>query len=69
MEKCYRSEPFHSDRERVEFLFALYDKLTAPLLPVTVKPRGRRLQVAAYTPRTARPRTPALPGQIPPPRP
>lgn len=24
VEKCYRSEPFHSDRERVEFLFSLY---------------------------------------------
>lgn len=37
VEKCYRPEPFHSDRERVEFLFALYEKLTAPLLPVTKK--------------------------------
>lgn len=41
VEKCYRLEPFHSDRERVEFLFALYEKLTAPLLPVT-KPRRRK---------------------------
>ena len=39
VEKCYRSEPFHSDRERVEFLFSLYEKLTAPLLPVTGKKR------------------------------
>lgn len=31
VEKCYRAEPFHSDLERVEFLFALYEKLTAPL--------------------------------------
>ena len=42
VEKCYRPEPFHSDRERVEFLFSLYEKLTAPLLPVTPKTRGRR---------------------------
>ena len=37
---CYRPEKFDSDRQRVEFLFALYEKLTAPLLPVT-KPRRR----------------------------
>jgi len=63
VEKCYRSEPFHSDRERVEFLFSLYEKLTAPLLPVTPKTRGRRSQTAATTPRPRRQRTPALPGQ------
>ena len=42
VEKCYRSAPFHSDRERVEFLFSLYEKLAAPLLPV--KPRSRNLR-------------------------
>lgn len=31
VELCYRKEPFHSDRERVEFLFNLYEKLAAPL--------------------------------------
>jgi hypothetical protein len=31
VEKCYRSQPFASDRERVEFLFALYEKITTPL--------------------------------------
>jgi hypothetical protein len=46
VEKCYRPEPFHSDRERVEFLFALYEKLTAPLLPVTPTKRGRVKDVA-----------------------
>ena len=50
VEKCYRSEPFHSDRERVEFLFSLYEKLTAPLLPVTPKTKGRRSQAAATKP-------------------
>jgi hypothetical protein len=34
---CYRPEKFDTDRQRVEFLFALYEKLTAPLLPT--KPR------------------------------
>jgi hypothetical protein len=28
--------------QRVEFLFALYEKLTAPLLPVTKSKKGRR---------------------------
>lgn len=31
VDACYRAKPFHSDRERVEFLFALYEKLTTPL--------------------------------------
>ena len=63
VEKCYRPEPFHSDRERVEFLFSLYEKLTAPLLPVTHKTRGRRSPPGA--PRRTRQRTPALPEQNP----
>src|SRR5208283_3335529 len=29
---CYRREPFESERKRVEFLFARYEKLTAPLV-------------------------------------
>jgi hypothetical protein len=32
VDRCYRSQPFTSERQRVEFLFALYEKLTAPLL-------------------------------------
>ena len=40
VEKCYRPEPFHSDRERVEYLFRLYEKLTAPLLPSTPQSRS-----------------------------
>jgi len=60
VEKCYRPEPFHSDRERVEFLFSLYEKLTAPLLPVTAKTRGRRSQTAATTPRPGKQKTPGL---------
>ena len=34
---CYRAQAFTSERQRVEFLFALYEKLTSPLLPVTAK--------------------------------
>lgn len=39
---CYRPQPFDNDRQRVEHLFALYEKLTAPLLPAAKKPRPRR---------------------------
>src|ERR1017187_3859398 len=68
VEKCYRPEPFDSDRQRVEFLFALYEKLPAPLLPVTPKSKSRRSQTAARASqsRRTRQRTPALPGQNPP---
>ena len=37
---CYRPEKFESDRQRVEFLFALYEKLTAPLLPAAKSKKG-----------------------------
>ncbi len=32
-DRCCRKEPFPHDRARVEHLFALYEKLTAPLAP------------------------------------
>jgi hypothetical protein len=38
---CYRKEPFPSDRTRVEYLFQLYEQLTAPLLPVAKTKRAR----------------------------
>ncbi|MCI0360289.1 MAG: hypothetical protein L0211_17570 [Planctomycetaceae bacterium] len=44
VDRCYRSAPFQSDRERVEHLFALYEKLTAPLLPAAPKSRKRTRQ-------------------------
>ncbi len=37
---CYRPQPFQNDRQRVEHLFALYEKLTAPLIAPARK--GRR---------------------------
>ena len=61
VEKCYRPEPFHSDRERVEHLFRLYETLTAPLLPATPRPRTRR----APTPGPRGNRTPSLPARSP----
>jgi hypothetical protein len=39
VDRCYRKQPFTSERQRVEFLFALYEKLTAPLLPTLGKKR------------------------------
>jgi hypothetical protein len=41
VDRCYRSDPFTSDRARVEHLFSLYEKLTAPLAP-SQRTRTRR---------------------------
>ena len=38
---CYRPQPFENDRQRVEHLFALYEKLTAPLI-APAKKRQRK---------------------------
>lgn len=39
VDRCYRKEPFPNDRARVEHLFALYEKLAAPLIPKAKKPK------------------------------
>ena len=44
VERCYRREPFASDQARVEFLFAAYEQLAAPLLPAAKK-RGAKARV------------------------
>lgn len=41
VDKCYRPADFPSDRGRVEYLFQLYEQLTAPLAP-TAKPKRAR---------------------------
>ena len=41
VDKCYRPDPVPTDRARVEHLFALYERLTAPLAPSTKAPRKR----------------------------
>jgi hypothetical protein len=47
VDKCYRREKFNSERERVEYLFHLYEKLTAPLAPAepVKKKRARTKKV------------------------
>jgi hypothetical protein len=40
VDACYRPAKFENDRQRVEFLFALYEKLTAPL--AAAKPSRRK---------------------------
>ena len=41
VDQLYRREPFANDRERVEHLFALYEKLAAPVLAAaSAKPKG-----------------------------
>jgi hypothetical protein len=39
VDRCYRSQPFTTDRQRVESLFEMYGKITAPLLPAKRKRR------------------------------
>jgi len=46
VDRSYRSAPFTSDRERVEFLFARYEQLVAPLAPAAKKKsRTRKAQI------------------------
>lgn len=45
VDKCYRSKKFETERERVEYLFALYEKITSPLAisePVKKKHGGKK---------------------------
>jgi hypothetical protein len=42
VDRLYRKEPFASDRERVEHLFGLYERLTAPMLAAAKPKRGRK---------------------------
>jgi len=41
VDRCYRAALFTSDRQRVEFLFALYESIISPLLPAEKKGRGK----------------------------
>lgn len=42
VERCYRKDPFPNDRARVEHLFALYEKLTAPLVAPAKPKRAKK---------------------------
>jgi hypothetical protein len=33
VDRCYRSQPFATERKRVEYLFTLYEQLASPLIP------------------------------------
>ncbi len=62
VERCYRAEPFRSDRERVELLFRLYEQLTSPLLPASPRTKSSRARTTAGAKRPRqRARTPNLP--------
>lgn len=42
VDACYRRQPFTSERQRLEFLFAMYEQLVAPLTAAVTRRRGRR---------------------------
>ena len=42
VDKAYRAKPFAPERERIEYLFELYQKLSAPL-DVQTKPKKRKM--------------------------
>ena len=48
VERCYRSKPFESDDERLEYLFKLYEQMIAEeqtkgtLFETTAKPKKKR---------------------------
>ncbi len=42
VDKCYRKEPFKSELERVEYLFALYEEYTSALTAGATEPALRR---------------------------
>ena len=53
VERCYRKEPFASDRQRVEYLFALYERLIAPLAVEGKKKRNDPSSLRSKTPPTS----------------
>jgi hypothetical protein len=42
VDRCYRPQPFDHDRQRVEFLFALYERITAPLVAAAKSKNPRK---------------------------
>ena len=54
VDRCYQKQPFTSDTQRLELLFALYEQYTAPLLP-PAKPQRRPKQTATSSRRHIHP--------------
>ena len=42
VDACYRAQPFVGERQRVEYLFALYESLIAPLIGTPKQRRNRK---------------------------
>lgn len=42
VDRCYRSQPFPDDRRRVEFLFAMWERMTVLFNSTQKKPRRKR---------------------------
>ena len=42
VDRLYRRKRFTSERERVEYLFALYERMQAPLAAAAAEPKKRR---------------------------
>jgi hypothetical protein len=42
VDRCYRPQPFATERQRLEFLFNLYEQLIAPLAPPLRRPNRAR---------------------------
>ena len=40
---CYRPQPFTSERNRIEYLFQLYEEYTAPLIATNTKKKSKRM--------------------------
>ncbi len=42
VDRCYRPQPFTSERNRIEYLFQLYEEYTAPLLAAESKKKAKK---------------------------
>ncbi len=47
VDRCYRRAPFDTERARVEYLFDLYQQLTAPLTAKPTKPKAKKTRKKA----------------------
>ena len=49
VDRLYRKQGFSSDRERVEYLLGLYEKMAAPLVPQTANQRKQKRRAVRAT--------------------